>query len=314
MSSGLLQNATAGEAGQSYLARQPIFDRKLNAVAYELLYRSSSSNQAEITDGHQATGEVVLNALVEMGLEQVIGGETAYVNVTPSFLLGGYCEALPRERVVLEVLEDIEPNDEIIKALERLSADGYRIALDDFVLHDRLKDLVRIADIVKIDVRALGRDGTIDQVRRLKEFDVQLLAEKVETYEEFDFCKSLEMDLYQGFFVCQPQVLAHRSITPDRLGTLQLLTRLQDSKLEIAELEKLLMRDPALCVKLLRFINSSFCGLRSRVDSIRHAATLVGLRRIRIWAALLTFGTFNDKPRELIRAANIRARMCERLA
>lgn len=314
MNAGLALEILKSGASQSFLARQPIYDRELDVVAYELLYRNSQDNQAHISDGHRATGEVVFNALVEMGLEQVIGNETAYVNVTPSFLLGGYCEALPRERVVLEILEDVEPSDEIIKALEYLSLEGYRIALDDFVIHDRLRELIRIANVVKIDVRALGREGTLDQVRRLKEFDVQLLAEKVETYDDFEFCKSLGMSLFQGYFVCQPQMLSNKPISADRLGTMQLLARLRDSRIEIAELEKLLMRDPALCVKLLRYINSSHCGLRNRVDSIRHAATLVGLRKIRIWAGLLMFGSFNDKPRELIRAANIRARMCERLA
>ncbi|MGE3313795.1 MAG: EAL and HDOD domain-containing protein [Planctomycetaceae bacterium] len=307
-------SSSAAPARQSYLARQAIYDRDLNAVAYELLYRNGSENQAAVVDGDQATGEVMFNALVEMGLEQVIGKEQAFVNVTPSILLDGHCEAFPRDRIVIEVLEDIEPNDEIVAVLKQLSNDGFTIALDDFVLHDHLKELVRIADIIKIDVLALGREKTAEQVQRLQQFDVRLLAEKVETYEDFEFCKGLGMEMFQGYFVCKPQILEHRTITPDRLGTMQLLARLQDAKLEILELERLLMRDPAICVKLLRFINSSFCGLRNKVDSIRHAATLVGLRKIRIWAGLLAFGTFNDKPRELIRAANIRARMCERLA
>lgn len=191
MSSTIEDGSSLKDVTQSYLARQAIYDRDLNAVAYELLYRSGDANHAEFSDGHQATGEVVFNALIEMGLGQVIGNDVAFVNVTSSFLLGGYCEALPRDRVVLEVLEDVEPNEQIIRALEVLSAEGYRIALDDFILQDHLLELVRIANIIKLDVRALGREGVAEHVRRLKEFDVQLLAEKVETYEEFGFFKSL---------------------------------------------------------------------------------------------------------------------------
>jgi EAL and modified HD-GYP domain-containing signal transduction protein len=174
--------------------------------------------------------------------------------------------------------------------------------------------MVRIADIVKVDVLALGRAGVEAHVNELRKFDVELLAEKVETHEQFQFCEQMGFDYFQGFFACRPQILAQRAISPHRLGTLQLLSRLQDENLQILELDGLLRRDPALCLKLLRFINSSYCGLKSSVESIRHAATLVGLKKIRTWAGLLAFGDFSDKPSELIRTTNIRARMCERLA
>jgi len=302
------------EISQTYLARQAIFDQHLSVVAYELLYRSGDVNLAQFNNGDQATGAVVLNALIEFGLEQVIGQQSAFVNVTRSFLLEGYCEALPRDRVVLEILENVEPTDDVLNAMQTLSEQGYRIALDDFVYHDRMEGMLRIADIVKVDVKSLDRDQLAQHVEQLQRFNVDLLAEKVETHDEFKLCRDLGFKYFQGYFVCRPQIISNRQVSPDRLGTLQLLSRLQDSALEIAELERLLSRDPALCVKLLRFINSSHCGLRNRVESIRHAATLVGLRRIRIWAGLLAFGDFSEKPSELIRTANVRARMCERIA
>jgi len=313
MSSRVAPAAPQVDLNRIYLARQAIYDRTRNVVAYELLYRAGEDNQALFTNGDRATGQVMFNAVVEIGLEQVIGRETAFINVTPTFLLEGFCETLPKDRVVLEVLEDIEPTVEIIAALERLSAQGYRIALDDFVFHERLRPMVRLASIVKVDVLNLERREIEEHVRQLRQFDVRLLAEKVETHEQFQLCEELGFDYFQGFFVCRPQIIAQRAVPPNRLGMLQLLARLQDERLQVSELEPLISRDPALCFKLLKFINSSYCGLRTKVESIRHAAMLVGLRKIRAWAGLLAYGEFNDKPSELTRTANIRARMCERL-
>ncbi len=314
MTTASVSEIAAGKTTHTYLARQPIYDRRLKVTAYELLYRSGIRNEAVVSDGDRATGEVVFNAVTEIGLEQVVGQGTAFINVTPAFLLGGHCEALPKDRVVLEVLEDIEPTPEIIEALLNLWTQGYRIALDDFVFHERLEELIRLADIIKVDVLSLDATTVKEHVERLRRYDVKLLAEKIETHEQFFECKDLGFEFFQGYFACRPQIVAHRTISPHRLGTLQLLSRLQDENLSIVELEKLISRDPSLCLKLLRFINSSHCGLRRKVDSIRHAATLVGLRQIRAWAGLLAFGDLNDKPNELVRTANIRARMCERLA
>jgi len=167
---------------------------------------------------------------------------------------------------------------------------------------------------VKLDVLALEPNELEKHVAILQERKVKILAEKIETHEQFELCKDLDFDYFQGHFFCKPQILSGKSIQPDRLVTMQLLAHLYDPKLQIRDLEALISRDPSLSAKLLRFVNSSFCAVRRKVESIHQAVMLVGMKRIKVWAGLLTFGSFLDKPRELITTANVRAKMCERLA
>jgi len=140
-----------------FIGRQPIFDRKLNVTAYELLFRSSEKNSAEVIDGDSATYQLLSNAFIEIGLDKIIGQHDAFINATRNFIIGAYPLPIPVERVVVEVLEDIEVDNELIESLKKLSKKGYRIALDDFVYHERLKPLVEVADLIKIDILALDR-------------------------------------------------------------------------------------------------------------------------------------------------------------
>ncbi len=297
-----------------FVGRQAIFDRALEVVGYELLYRNSEDNQATFSDGNEATGQVLLNTFVEIGIEQIAGSQPVFVNVNDSFVLDGHCRALPKDQVVLELLEDAEPSDDLVRELSWLSRQGYRIALDDFVYDARLDELIRLAEIVKIDVRQLNRRQIDEHVRRLQRFDVTLLAEKVETHDDFEFCDELGFTYFQGYFASRPRVISGRRIPADRLATMQLLAKLHDPQVQLSQLEELIKRDPGLCYKLLRFINSSACGLRNQVNSIRQAAALVGIRKLRTWASLLGFGSFKNKPSELVVTANLRAKMCEQLA
>jgi len=301
-------------AGSIYVGRQAIYDRRLNVSAYELLYRDSLENSANFIDGDAATGQVLLNAFVEIGIDTVVGNQPAFLNASESFIVAGHCQSLPREQVVIEVLEDVTASDEVVEELTQLSEAGYRIALDDFIYEKNLDKLVNIANLIKVDVRQLDRKQVAEHVDLLKHFDVELLAEKVETHEEFEFYKELGFHYFQGYFASRPRVIQGQHIPSDHLTTMQLLARLHDPNVKVGEVETLIRRDPALCFKLLRFINSSFCGVRHNIDSIRHAATLVGLRKLRTWASLLGFGSVKDKPREVIVTANVRARMCEQLA
>lgn len=314
MKSTILNQNEQSATDSVYVGRQAIFDRELDVVAYELLFRNGSENRAVFTDGDTATGQVLLNTFVEIGIEQVVGNRLAFINVGESFVLNGHCQALPREQVVLELLEDVVPHPELIKELRNLTKQGFHIALDDFIYKENLDELISLADLVKIDIQQLSQGQIEEHVATLGKFDVKLLAEKVETHEEYEFCKELGFAYFQGYFVSRPRVIEGRQIPTDRLSTMQLLARLRDPKVQINELEKLILQDPGLSFKLLRFLNSSFCGLRHQVDSIRQATALVGLSKMKTWASLLGFGSFKNKPRELIAMANVRARMCELLA
>ena len=177
-----------------FIGRQPIYDRKLGVYAYELLFRAADMNTATITDGDKATSDVIINTFLEIGLDNIVGDRLAFINLTRSFFVNEHSISLPKDRVALELLEEIEADDEVVAGVKRLSDQGYTIALDDFIYHESLKPLVQLADIIKIDIMALDRDEVRDHVQALREHPPLLLAEKVETQEEFDYCMELGFD------------------------------------------------------------------------------------------------------------------------
>ena len=189
-----------------FIARQPIYDRKLNVFAYELLYRAGDeSNHANVTDGDDATSQVLVNALIEIGLPELVGNTLAFINLTQQHILNGLPITLAQENVVLEVLEDVVPDDTLISALQKLKNEGYTIALDDFICHDSKQPMVDLADIVKIDVLELQGASLADQVKTLRPMGVKLLAEKVETPEDFEYCKALGFDYFSRLFFLQTE-------------------------------------------------------------------------------------------------------------
>ena len=297
------------------VGRQPIFDRDLNVVGYELLYRGSATDtRAEFNDPDLASIQVMLNSFLEIGLDQVVGDYPAYVNLTRNFLVGNIPIPLPADRVVLEVLESVVADDEVLRSLRQLSAQGYRIALDDFVYEECREELVDIADIVKIDVQAMSREDVARHVRLLKGRNLKLMAEKVETHDEYGFCTELGFDFFQGYFLCYPNVVQAPGLMTDRLSSLDILAKLQDPHVGLDDLDELLRRDVVLGYKLMRLINSSNTDLQQKVDSLRHAAAVLGVRGIKNWLTLLSIRGLGNPPRELIKTALLRARMCESLA
>ena len=298
-----------------FIARQPIYDRRLMVYAYELLHRAGGDyNHADVTDGDDATSQVLITALMEIGLPELVGQSRAFVNLTRQHILNGLPPTLAQDNVVLEVLEDIAPDQELISALTNLKAAGYTIALDDFIYHESKHALVELADIIKIDVLDLQGRSLTDHVKQLLPMSVKLLAEKVETPEEFDACKALGFDYFQGYFFCKPNIVKGKRTQTSRIAIMQLLTKLQDPNLDFDELQKLVSQDISLSYRILRYINSAHLSLGKKIESMRHAIILLGLNTIKTWVNILAMSRIDDKPYELILTALIRARMCETLA
>jgi len=297
-----------------YIGRQPIYDSKLSVIGYELLYRSHETLSANPQDGDAATSEVLYNSFMEIGLNELVGRHKAFVNLTRNFILNSTLIPPVNERLVLEILEDIEVDEEIVRGIALLKEKGYVIALDDFIYHEKMLPLIRLADIIKIDILAISREELREYVTSLRTFSVQLLAEKVETYEEFETCKSLGFDYYQGFFLSRPKTLKGRRIPVNHLSTLQMLAKLQDPNIAIKELEQLISQDITLSYRLLRYINSAAFSLRNKIESIHHAIVFLGLNEIKNWASLMALTKVDDKPNELFVTALIRAKMCELFA
>jgi EAL and modified HD-GYP domain-containing signal transduction protein len=297
--------------GQVFVARQPIFDRSLSIAGYELLFRGGPSSEALVVNHDGATARVLLNTVTEIGLERIVGPHPAWVNVTREFVLSGLVQTLPPDRIVVEVLEDQTVDSELIAALGELRGRGYRLALDDFAYSAQVDQLLPLADIIKLDLLALGRERFARHVRHLRAYDVEILAEKLETHEDHQFCAELGCDLFQGFFFRQPELISNQGITANRVSLLQVMAALQDPQIDLREIERIVSRDVALSARLLRYINSAFFGLRGEVRSIGQALALLGTDNLRRWATLSVLISVDRKPVELTVAALVRGRFCE---
>lgn len=298
-----------------FVGRHAIYNRELDVIAYELLFRGSeAAERAEFKDADVATSQVILNTFTEIGLDKIVEDKMAFINLTRSFVLGDYSLPLSKAGLGLEILENITIDQPVIEAVQRLSSQGYTIVLDDFVYHESLRPLVELADIIKIDVQTLPDSEVQRHVEILRKHTVKLLAEKVETHEVFEFCNRLGFDYFQGFFFCQPHIIKGQRIPPNRLVTLRLLAKLQDPVTSIRELETLISQDVSMSYKLLRSLNSAFYSLPRKIESIHQALVMLGNQWLKTWASLLLLSSIHDKPQELMQMAMVRAKMCELLA
>ncbi|MBI4879131.1 MAG: HDOD domain-containing protein [Planctomycetes bacterium] len=296
------------------IGRQPICDRNLDTYGYELLYRSESWPANGILDGDQATASVAINTIYNIGLDRLVGQHRAFINMTRSFLVEGLYKALPSDRVILEVLEDVEPDGPALAAISEAASLGYGIALDDFVYAEKLEPLIELASVIKVETRALDRQGIAEHARILDRPGLLLLAEKVETQEEYTVCRDAGYDLFQGYFFCRPKVLRRKRIPTDHLALIRLTAALHDPEADIKEVERVVERNVSLSYMLLRIVNSSLHALPRRIESIRQAVVLLGLDMIQKCVSLLLMTTIGDKPRELMMTALVRARFCEQYA
>jgi len=297
-----------------FLARQPIYDRKLDVYAYELLYRAADEASAPADIGDQATYTVLMNALTEIGLDDLVGPHYAFINLTRGFVVGDNPLPFSGNKIVVEVLEDIAADAEVIAGVKRLLAQGYMVALDDFIYDESLRELVELADLIKIDIMALDRTQLHEHVELLKNFDVKLLAEKVETQEEYELCKELGFDYFQGYFFCKPKILTRQRMPANQLAVMQLLSKLQDPDVDIEALGEVIGRDVSLSYRLLRYVNSAAFSLPKKVESLRNAVVFMGLKAVREMVMVLVMSGASDKPHELLVTSLVRAKMCELMA
>ena len=297
-----------------FVGRQPIYDREQNVYAYELLFRNSEQNFAQIDDPDKATSELIINALTEIGLNNIIGDKLGFINLTRNFVTGSLPLPGAEDRLVLEVLEDIELDESVLNGIQRLKQQDYIIALDDFIFHPHLKPLVEIAHIIKIDIMVLDQQQLEEHVKALATYPVKLLAEKVETHEEYQRCLDYGFEYFQGYFFSKPNIIQGQRTPANRMALLNLLGKISNPDADVVELEQLISQDVTLSFRLLRYINSSQYAMEKSVDSIKHAVMLLGMNTVRSIAYLIVFSSIEDKPFELFVTALIRAHMCELLA
>ncbi|WP_434109471.1 EAL and HDOD domain-containing protein [Paraburkholderia caffeinilytica] len=297
-----------------YLGRQPILDRNGGLKAYELLFRSSAHNYAEVSDNAQATAQVVARAIGGIGVGAVLGPHRGFVNIDRGLLFNDIVHLMSPERFVLEILETVEFDAHLVRRLTELRRAGFQVALDDICeLSDELLAVLPHTDIVKIDFLQTGRSELGRLASTVRSHGKILLAEKIETREDFAIARDLGFDLFQGYFFARPQVLAtprNRSLRPGLLRLLALLSR----DAGIVELEAELKLNPGVVVQLLRLVNSSAFGLGRNIASLREAIIATGTRQIARWAQLLLYADSGDLPWRadpLVQLAGTRSRFME---
>jgi c-di-GMP phosphodiesterase len=286
----------------------------MSVMAYELLYRpSSTAATARISDARQATLEVISSAALEIGLDRLSGGQPVHINFPRELLIDVPDLPLPPGQVVIEVLEDVRAEPQVVEGIRKLRARGHRIALDDYSPQISDERLLEFADIVKLEISHMPAEELSRLVRTLKDRGLQLIAENVETPEQFEHCIALGFDGFQGYFLQHPQTFRAKRVPSSRLGTLRLVASLQNEQYSIDEVESLLSQNVSMSYHVLRCINSSYYNLPRKIGSIRQAIVILGIEHLRQLCTLLCLQGFDDRPPSLFVNAMTRARMCEQL-
>jgi len=300
--------------GQRFVARQAILDRSQKVIGYELFFRNGIEDRFIAADLELAARSTLDTSLL-LGLNVLCPNTRAFLNCTRDVLLKDLVTLLPPDRVVVEILETVEPEDRVIAACERLKAAGYMIALDDFMPNDPRIPLCKFADIIKIDVRMTRPEERAGMLRRLKTTKAKMLAEKVETSQEFVQARSLGFAYFQGFFFCKPELVIGREVPASQIRLLRLLEMVCRPEIDLRALENMLKQEASLCYRLLRYLNSPVFGFALEVKSVRHAMAILGERELRRWIRLVvTVGAAEQRCSELVLMGMARARFCELLS
>lgn len=298
-----------------FLARQPILDRQQRLVAYELLFRGGDHEDARFSDGHAATATVISHAFSHLGLSAALGPYRAFINIDKDFLHNDAIQLMPPDQVVIEVLEGSLVTPEVVERCAMLKERGYTLALDDFTrVTDDYVPLLPLADIIKVDITLVAPGDLPALVASLRPLVPQLLAEKVETIEEYKHCHDLGFDLFQGYYFARPTLISSKRLRPTQLSTLRLIALLAKDA-DTSELERILKQDPALSVSMLRLVNSVSMGTRSRISSLRQAVLILGRQQLSRWLQLLLYADAGEgSVSPLLLMAALRGRFAELIA
>lgn len=301
---------------EAFIGRQAILDQQQKVYAYEILFRSGLKNAFDPTlDGNVATQSVMVGAMLEFGLKKLVSDKKAFINFTEQNLLNRAPKLLPPENVVVEILENVQPTPEIVEAVRELKAEGYKIALDDFVLLPGYEPLIEMADIIKVDFRITTDPEERQKLREILPSHVRLLAEKIETEEEFHQAMAFGYVLFQGYFFCKPAILRQKKLTSNALSRMRLLKEINRQNVDFASMTNVISSDTNLVHKLLTYINSAGIGLLNHVSNLKQATVLLGASGVKRWVTLISLQTFSeDKPPELFTLSLLRAKFCELIA
>ena len=294
-----------------FLARQPIYDAARKIHGYELLFRRAATGEADVQDGTVATAQVLLNAVIDIGVEKLAGSELLFINCTRSILMSE--PIIPPDRCVLEILEHVDLDAELLERIDTLRRRGYRIALDDFTLCGKLAAAVPLADYIKLDVLALT-PAELDRHARLHRPGLRLIAEKVDSEAMMQRCLSLGFDLFQGYFLRHPETVKGEHLPTSKLAALRLIGVCQDPDSSAQDVSATVSADLSMTYSLLRLANSALFGRSRPIRSVEAVVTWMGTEYLARWGTLLALASERGCPVTYLGTALQRGYMCESLA
>lgn len=298
----------------AFLARQPIFDKDIRIYGYELLYRQSEDNFFSGIDDDQATAELIYNAFLVMGLQDLTDGANAFINFSKELIDSDVPFLLPKQNIIVEVLEREEVTPATIDACKKVKAMGYRLALDDFVLSQNNLPLIEMADIIKIEFPSVSISEQYSLMQKCHK-QVKFLAEKIETREEYKLAAQMGYDLFQGYFFAKPSIVRYKEVATLNPTLFSILAELSNPEPNYAVIANIFETDLGLSYKLLKLANSVYMGANNKIKSIPHALSFIGINEIYQWISLIMLKDMqNVENAELIKQSLIRGKLMELLA
>lgn len=297
-----------------FVGRQPIYTPSIEIFGYELLYRTKENTQTLRLAGDKAFSQVIFNTFIEIGIEKIIEDKLAFIQVDRAYLTGKLPLPFPKEQIVMGISRWVEMDDELLVSIDSLRNQGYWFALEDHPDLELNERITKSINILKLNIHQFPLSLLRDRVLDFRRFPCRLLADHVETQDEYEACKEYGFDFFQGNFLSKPKLIHGRRLPARRFSLLKLLTCLYDPDVDMRELEELIRQDVSLSYRLLRMVNSVFYALDTKVESIRHALVILGLKQIRAWLTILAMSEVNDRSTTLMTTAMIRGKMCELLA
>ena len=298
-----------------FVGRQPILTTSKKTFSYELLFRDSLQNSFPGIDEDIGTSRLLSNTFFSMGINEITGNKPGFVNFTQELLVNKTPLLFPKDNIVIEVLENVEPDKEVLRAIQDFKKKGYKIALDDFIFHDKYKPLIGLSNIIKFDLMATPLPSITKLVNALKRTKITLLAEKVETHDEFLLAKEMGFSLFQGYFFSKPEVISRTDLSANKMTQLNLISEIGKRDVDFDKLADIIKQDISISYKLMKFINSSYYKRRTEISTVGDALSFLGEDTIKQFVRVLAAAGLSDsKPDELMRFSVIRARMCELIA
>lgn len=300
----------------SCIARQPIFNRDKTVFGYELLYREKGTEAYTGIDGDKATLNVMKDSFLSVGMETLAGNKKAFVNFTERLITEEIASLFSNEHMVIELLETIEPSNEVVAACKKLKNAGYPIVLDDFVLREDYEPLILLADIIKLDFLNTSMKENETIIKKYGNMGIKFLAEKIETLEDFNLAIDLGCTYFQGYFFAKPEVLPSRTISPYKLSYIRLINAMYDNEPDFNEIAEIIEHDVSFSYEVLKLVNSAAFYKRNTIHSIKQAIVFMGIEGIRKWVYLAVSKKVagNNKPNEIINYSMIRLKFMEQMA